>query len=326
MNRLLRVLGAAVASTALVLSAGAHAQGYPSKPIKMVVGFAAGGSTDLIARVLAQRMSATLGQPVVVDNRPGAGSQVGSAFVSKADPDGYTILLGTVGLTVQTGLYGPKMPFSVVNDFTHITLVAETPNVLVVGAAVPANSVRELIAWLKANESKASYASSGVGTGLHLSGELFKIREKISMPHVPYKGSGPALADVVGGQVPMMFDNMTTALPLVKSGKLRALAVTSAKRSPSLPDVPTMGEAGVRDFDTSAWYGLMAPPNLPEPIQRILLKHAHDALDSAEMKKALADLGTTVLRASPAETKAFIAADAERWTQVVRSANITVDK
>lgn len=326
MNRLLHLLGALGATAALAFASAANAQSYPSKPIKMVVGFAAGGSTDLIARVLAQRMSATLGQPVVVDNRPGAGSQVGSAFVSKADPDGYTILLGTVGLTVQTGLYGPKMPFSVVNDFSHITLVAETPNVLVVSPGVPVNSVKELIAWLKANEGKASYASSGVGTGLHLSGELFKMREKIAIPHVPYKGSGPALADVVGGQVPMMFDNMTTALPLIKSGKLKALAVTSGKRSPSLPDTPTMGEAGVKEFDTSAWYSLMAPPNLPEPIQRILLKHAHDALDSAEMKKALADLGTTVLRSTPAETKAFIGADAARWTQVVRSANITIDQ
>jgi tripartite-type tricarboxylate transporter receptor subunit TctC len=310
---------------ALVVSGSALAQAYPTKPIKLVVGFAAGGSTDVIARVLAQRMSATLGQPIVVDNRPGAGSQVGSAFVSKSEPDGYTLLLGTVGLTVQTGLYGSKMPLDVINGFTHITLVAETPNALVVGTAVPVNSVAELTTWLRSNPSKASFASSGVGTGLHLSGELFKMRQGLDMPHVPYRGSGPALNDLMGGQVPMMFDNLTTALPLIQGGKLKALAVTSAKRSPSLPNVPTMGEAGVKDFDTSAWYGLMAPPGLPEAIAKTLLTHAHQALESEEMVKALAALGTTVLKNTPAEFKAFVKSDAERWTQVVQKANIKAE-
>jgi tripartite-type tricarboxylate transporter receptor subunit TctC len=310
---------------ALVVSGSALAQAYPTKPIKLVVGFAAGGSTDVIARVLAQRMSATLGQPIVVDNRPGAGSQVGSAFVSKSEPDGYTLLLGTVGLTVQTGLYGSKMPLDVINGFTHITLVAETPNALVVGTAVPVNSVAELTTWLRSNPSKASFASSGVGTGLHLSGELFKMRQGLDMPHVPYRGSGPALNDLMGGQVPMMFDNLTTALPLIQGGKLKALAVTSAKRSPSLPNVPTMGEAGVKDFDTSAWYGLMAPPGLPEAIAKTLLTHAHQALESEEMVKALAALGTTALKNTPAEFKAFVKADAERWTQVVQKANIKAE-
>jgi tripartite-type tricarboxylate transporter receptor subunit TctC len=214
------------------------------------------------------------------------------------------------------------MPLDVINGFTHITLVAETPNVLVVGPGVPVSNVTELTNWLRANPGRASYASSGVGTGLHLSGELFKLRQNIDMPHVPYRGSGPALNDLMGGQVPMMFDNMTTALPLIQGGKLKALAVTSSKRSPSLPNVPTMGEAGVRDFDTSAWYGLMAPPGLPEPIVQTLVRHAHQALESPEMVKALADLGTTVLKSTPAEFRSFVRADAERWTQVVQTAKI----
>ncbi len=318
-NRFRRVLLLLAAAS---LSGGALAQAYPAKPIRLVVGFAAGGSTDVIARALAQRMSAALGQPIVVDNRPGAGSQVGSSFVSKAEPDGYTLLLGTVGLTVQTGLYGAKMPLDVVNGFTHVTLVAETPNVLVVGPSVPVNTVAELTAWLRADPSRGSFASSGVGTGLHLSGELFKLRQRLDLRHVPYRGSGPALNDVMGGQVPMMFDNLTTALPLVQSGKLKALAVTSAQRSPSLPNVPTMGEAGVKDFDTSAWYGLMAPPGLPEAILQTLVRVAHQALESPDMVKALAELGTTVLKNTPAEFKAFVRADAQRWTQVVQTANI----
>ena len=313
---------ALVASIALGCAGMARAQTYPVKPIRLVVGFAAGGSTDIIARVLAQRMSATLGQPIVVDNRPGAGSQVGSSFVSKSDPDGYTLLLGTVGLTVQAGLFGAKMPLDVLNGFTHITLVAETPNVLVVGPGVPVSSVAELTTWLRANPARASYASSGIGTGLHLSGELFKLRQGLDMPHVPYRGSGPALNDLMGGQVPMMFDNMTTALPLIQGGKLKALAVTSSKRSPSLPNVPTMGEAGVKDFDTSAWYGLMAPPGLPEAIVQTLLRHAHQALESPDMVKALADLGTTALKSTPAEFRNFVRSDAERWTQVVQTAKI----
>ncbi len=242
-----------VRAIALVLAAAAAAFApaastqtpYPTKPVRIVVPFPAGGTTDILARAAAQKLSETWGQQVVVDNRPGAGGNIGAELVAKSPPDGYTLLMGTVGThAINASLYA-KMPYDHVKDFAPVILVAGVPNVLVVHPSLPVNSVQELIAYAKANPGKLNFASSGSGTSIHLSGELFKVMTGVQMTHVPYKGSAPALTDLVGGQVQLMFDNLPSSLPLIKAGKLRALAVTSAQRSPALPDVPTVAESGV---------------------------------------------------------------------------------
>ena len=245
----------------------AHAQTpYPTKPIRIVVPFPAGGTTDILARAVAQRLTETLGQPVVVDNRPGAGGNIGAELVAKAAPDGYTLLMGTVGThAINASLYA-KMPYDHVRDFAPVILVAGVPNVLVINPALPVNSVQELIAYGKANPGKLNFASSGNGTSIHLSAELFKTMTGVQMAHVPYKGSAPALVDLMGGQVQLMFDNLPSALPQIKAGKLKALAVTSAQRSSALPDVPTVIESGLPGFEASSWFGLLAPAGTPKDI------------------------------------------------------------
>jgi len=230
------------------LAAFAHAQAWPSKPIKYVVPFAPGGTTDILARTVGEKLALALGQPVVIENKPGAGGGVGAEFTAKAAPDGYTIMGGTISThAINASLYD-KLPYDPVKDFVAITLIARVPNMLVVNPSVPAGSVKELIALLKANPNKYTFASSGNGTSQHLSGELFKSMAGVEMQHIPYKGSPPALQDVVGGQVTMTFDNITTAWPLAKAGKLRALAVTTATRSAIAPEVPTLAESGLPGF------------------------------------------------------------------------------
>jgi tripartite-type tricarboxylate transporter receptor subunit TctC len=225
-----------------------HADSYPSKPIRLVVPFAPGGATDILARIIGQKLSESVKQPVVVDNRPGAGGNIGSDAVAKSAPDGYTLVMGTVGThAINTSLY-KKMPYDQVKDFAPVVLVATVPNVLVVYPSVPAKSVKELIAYGKANPGKLNFGSSGNGTSIHLSGELFKSMTGVDMQHVPYKGSGPAVTGLLGGEIQMMFDNLPSAIQHVRSGKLRALGVTSAKRSPPLPDVPTSPRPGCQDM------------------------------------------------------------------------------
>jgi tripartite-type tricarboxylate transporter receptor subunit TctC len=238
-------LGALLALFAVIASA----QTYPTKPIRLVVPFPPGGATDILARDVAQKLTEAWGQQVIVDNRPGAGGNIGSELVAKAAPDGYTLEMGTVGThAINASLYA-KMPYDHVKDFAPVILVAGVPNVLVVNPEVPANSVTELIAYAKANPGKLNFASSGNGTSIHLSGELFKVMAGVQMTHVPYKGSSPALQDLLGGQVQLMFDNLPPSLPQIKAGKLRALAVTSLARAPALPDVPTMAEAGLPGYE-----------------------------------------------------------------------------
>ena len=242
------------------------AQTYPTKPIRIVVPFPAGGTTDVLARAAAQKLTESLGQPAVVDNRPGAGGNIGAELVAKSPPDGYTLLMGTVGThAINPSLY-PKMPYDHVKDFAPVILVAGVPNVLVINPALPVNSVQELIAYAKANPGKLNFASSGNGTSIHLSGELFKTMAGVQMTHVPYKGSAPALQDLVGGQVQLMFDNLPSSLALIKGGKLKALAVTSSARAAALPDVPTLAESGLPGFEASSWFGLLAPAGTPQPI------------------------------------------------------------
>jgi tripartite-type tricarboxylate transporter receptor subunit TctC len=253
------LLGALVA----VVAACASAQTYPTRPIRLVVPFPAGGTTDILAREVGDRLSRSFGQSVVVDNRPGAGGNIGSDLVAKSAPDGYTLLMGTVGThAINPSLY-TRMPYDHVKDFVPIILVAGVPNVLEVTPSLPVNSVADLIKLAKEKPGQLNFASSGNGTSIHLSGELFKTMAGVDMTHVPYKGSAPALTDLMGGQVQLMFDNLPSSLQQIKAGKLRAIAVTSAQRAPALPNVPTIAESGLPGFEASSWFGLLAPAGTP---------------------------------------------------------------
>ncbi len=323
-----RVVGIATAVALAALSAtpfaGAQAT-YPTKPIRIVVPFPAGGTTDILARAVAQRLSETLGQPAVVDNRPGAGGNIGAELVAKAPADGHTLLMGTVGThAINASLYS-KMPYDHVRDFAPIILVAGVPNVLVVYPSVPVGSVKELIAYAKANPGKLNFASSGSGTSIHLAGELFKTMAGVQMAHVPYKGSAPAVTDLLGGQVQLMFDNLPSALPHIKAGKLKALAVTSATRAAALPDVPTIAESGLAGFDATSWFGLLAPAGTPQPIIARLNNEVAKWLASAEAKEKMAGLGANTAGHSADEFVRHIAAETSKWAKVVKESGAKVD-
>lgn len=305
--------------------APAHAQSYPAKQLRFVVPFAAGGPTDLLARTLAQKLSAQLGRPVIADNRPGAGGNLGADIVAKADPDGYTILMGTNGpLAVNVSLYA-NLPYDPLRDFAPITQVAFVPNVLVVHPSLPAGSVRELIDLLKANPDKYSFASGGNGTTQHLGGEMFKVLAGVKMQHIPYKGGGPALNDVLGGQVPIMFESIATGMTHVRAGKLRALGVTSAQRNPSAPELPTVAEAGVPGFEITAWYGIVAPAGTPPDIVRRLNAELVLAIRSPEIAQRIAALGGAPIANTAEEFQAFLRTDVARWAKVVRESGARAD-
>jgi tripartite-type tricarboxylate transporter receptor subunit TctC len=306
-------------------AAAASAEAYPTKLIRMIVPFPAGGTTDILARSVGQKLSEALGQQVIIDNRPGAGGNIGSDMVAKAAPDGYTLLMGTVGThAINSSLYA-KMPFDHIKDFAPITLVAAVPNVLVVNPAVEAKSVQELIALAKAKPGQLSFASSGNGTSIHLSGELFKTMAGVDMLHVPYKGSAPALTDLIGGQVNLMFDNLPSSLAHIKAGKLRALAVTSSKRSAALPDVPTIAEAGLPGFEASSWFGVFAPAGTAKEIVTRLNMEIVKALNSPELKERLAAQGAEAVGNSPEQFAAHIKSETAKWAKVVKASGATVD-
>jgi len=306
-------------------AAGAWAQGYPARPIRIVVPFPAGGATDILAREAAQKLTEVWGQPVIVDNRPGAGGNIGSELVARAAPDGYTLEMGTVGThAINASLYA-KMPYDHVRDFAPVILVASVPNVLVVNPALPVNSVQELIAYAKANPGKLNFASSGSGTSIHLSGELFKVMAGVQMTHIPYKGSAPALQDLIGGQVQLMFDNLPPSLPQIKGGKLRALAVTSAVRAPALPDVPTVAEAGLPGFEASSWFGILAPAGTPPEIIAKLNAEIAKWLASPEAKEKMLALGANAAGGSPEDFARHIAAETAKWQKVVKASGAKVD-
>ncbi len=319
---------AAVATAiALVTTTAAAAQGaaYPTKPVRLVVPFPAGGTTDILARAVAQKLSETWGQQVIVDNRPGAGGNIGSELVAKAPPDGYTLLMGTVGThAINPSLYA-KMPYNHVKDFTPVILVAGVPNVLVVNPSLPFNSVQELIAYGKANPNKLNFASSGNGTSIHLSGELFRTMTGVQMTHVPYKGSSPALTDLIGGQVQLMFDNLPSSLQFIKSGKLRALAVTSLARSQALPDVPTLAESGLPGFEASSWFGVLAPAGTPADIVAKLNGAVAAWLASPAAKEQLAAQGAIAAGGSPDAFVKHIADESAKWAKVVKASGAHVD-
>jgi tripartite-type tricarboxylate transporter receptor subunit TctC len=326
MKPIFDLVKAAVVATTLVTSvSGAYAADYPNKPIRLVVPFAAGGTTDFLARAIAQDLGTSMGTTVVVDNRPGAGGNIGSDLVARSEPDGYTLLLGTVGThAINASLY-KKMPYDTVKDFAPISLVASVPNILVVHPSVPAKSVKELIALAKAKPGTLAFASSGNGSSIHLSGELFKSMAEVDMFHVPYKGSGPALTDLVGGQVQLMFDNMPSSFPHVKAGRLRALAVTSAKRSPAAPDVPTIAESGVPGYEAVAWFGILAPAGTPPEIVKKLNTEIAKTLKSPEVTKRLASQGAEPVSNTPEQFAAYIKSEMAKWAKVVKASGAQVD-
>ena len=316
-------LAFALAATAALAPALAHADNWPSRPIKWIVPYPPGGSTDMLARLVGQQLSDRLGQPVVIENKAGAGGNVGTDFVAKQPGDGYTILMGNIGpISINPSLY-PNLPYNPLKDLAPVTLLMEVPNLLVVNNDFPARTVQELTAQAAA-KGPLSYATPGAGTSLHLAGELYASSAKVKLTHVPYKGSAPGLADTMGGHVPMMFDNMPSALQMVKTGKLRALAITSAKRSPQLPDVPTMQEAGVPNYAVTGWFGVLVPASTPQPIVQRLGKELVDIVKSPEMEKKIAEMGGMVSADGPAPFTRFIESETAKWRTLVQSANITL--
>jgi tripartite-type tricarboxylate transporter receptor subunit TctC len=308
-----------------MVAATTWAQSYPTKPIRLVVPFPAGGTTDILARAAAQKLTESLGQTVVVDNRPGAGGNIGAELVAKSAPDGYTLLMGTVGThAINPSLYA-KMPYDHVRDFAPVILVAGVPNVLVVNPSLPVNSVQELIAYAKANPGKLNFASSGNGTSIHLSGELFKSMTGLQITHIPYKGSAPALQDLAGGQVQLMFDNLPSSLALIKAGRLKALAVTSLERAPALPDVPTINESGLPGFEASSWFGLLAPAGTPQPIIAKLNAEVAKWLASPEAREKLLAQGANAAGGTPEDFVKHIAAETTKWQKVVKDSDAKID-
>jgi len=307
------------------VSTVAQAQAWPTKPIKYIVPFAAGGTTDILARTIADKLSVALGQPVVVENKPGAGGGVGAAETAKAAPDGYTIMGGTISTHAINATLYSKLPYDPVKDFIPITMIARVPNMLVINNDIPAKNVKELIALMKANPGKWNFASAGNGTSQHLSGELFKGMAGVEMQHIPYKGSPPALADVMGGQVSMTFDNITTAWVLAKGGKLRALAVTTAKRSPVAPDVPTLAEAGLAGYEIGSWQGVFAPAGTPPDVVKRLNSEIVKIINTPEVQAKLLDLGAEPVANSSEDFSAFVKAEVVKWGDVVKKSGAKVD-
>lgn len=325
-RRLLALAAAALAcTTALPLQAlTASATGWPAKPIKLVVGYAAGGATDVIARLVAVKLGDQLGQPVVVDNRAGANSNVGAENVARAPADGYTLYVYTIANTINASLY-PKLGYDPVKDFEPIGMIAKIPNILVVNPKLPVKNLADYVRYAKESKDGITFASSGSGSSIHLSGEMFKMQSQLKMLHVPYRGSAPAVTDLLGGQVDSMFDNTPSALPHVQAGKLRAIAITSAQRSPLLPDVPTLAESGYAGFDVQSWFGLAAPTGTPRPVVEQLNAALNKVLALPEVRSRLQELAATPDSGTPDKMRSFAAAEIKRWREVVKASGATAE-
>lgn len=324
MSKISRLISIAVVSL-LVLTMQATAEHYPDRVVRIVNPYPPGGSVDVMARILAQKLSDNLGQQFIVENRSGGGGNTGSDYVAKAEPDGYTLLFTAPGpLTVNQTLY-TKLAFDPAKDFAPIALFATAPIVLIVNPAVPANNVQELIALAKKEPGKISFASAGNGTTNHLSGELFKSRANIDIVHVPYRGAGPAMNDIVGGHVQMFFDLMPVVLPQIATGKVRALANAGAKRPSALPDVPTIAEQGLAGFDASSWYGLVAPARTPEPVLAKLRDEVAKALKAPDMIARIHELGSEPGTVFGSDFGAFMAAETRKWADVIRTSGAKAD-
>jgi tripartite-type tricarboxylate transporter receptor subunit TctC len=320
----------AVIACAVLAPAQAQAQTWPSKPVRIVVPFPPGGTTDIVARSIGVELQRMWQHAVVIENRPGAGGNIGADLVAKAAPDGYTLLMGTVGThAINKALFeqnGAKMPFDPAKDFVPITLAAGVPNVMVINPKLPVNTVAEFIAYAKARPGQLNMASSGNGTSIHLSGELFKTVTGVYMVHFPYRGSAPAITDLIAGNMNVMFDNLPSALPHIKSGRLKALAVTSRTRSPALTDVPTIEEAaGLKGFDASSWFGLFAPAGTPRAIVDRIQADVAKALAQPEVRERFIAQGADPGGNTPDQFAAFIRAETDKWTRVVKFSNAKVD-
>ncbi len=336
-NILKNIFSKVLLMTSVIICNAALAQtpanNFPTKPIKIIVPFAAAGTTDILARAVAGELQKNNGWNVIVENKPGAGGNIGAEFVAKSPPDGYTLLMGTVGTHgINQALYSKSggLPYDPIKDFEPVTLVAPVPNVLVLNPAFAKknniNTVNEFIEYARANPGKVNVASSGNGTSIHLSAELFKASSKIFMLHLPYKGSGPALVDLMAGNVDAMFDNLPSSINFIKSGKLKALAVTSSKRSPALPDVPTIAEAtNMKNFEASSWFGLLAPAKTPKPIVNQIRNEVAKALNSPAVKEKLLAQGAEPSGMPPEQFAAFIGSEHIKWAKVVKESGATVD-
>jgi tripartite-type tricarboxylate transporter receptor subunit TctC len=318
-----------LAVTALTLPLGATAAqaqipsavaNYPERPIKLVVGYEAGGGNDIAARMIAKEMAQILHQPVVVENRPGAGTNIGASYVARSAPDGYTLSLSSAALAINVSLY-PKLDYDAVKDFAPIAVFAEAPNLLIINPKLPINSVADLVAYAKKNPDKSNFSSSGIGSSQHLAGELLKDKAGINITHIPYKGSAPSLAAVVSGEADFTFVNIPSSRQLIDSGKVKALAITSDKRFPSVPNIPTMAEAGVPGVVASTWYSILAPAGTPKPIIDKLNRVVNQAVAKPAFRKTLEDMGTAPMSGSPEYFQAFLADEIVRWRKIVRDSH-----
>ena len=309
----------------LPLVASVHAQNYPTKAVRLIVGFPAGGTSDIMARLTGQKLSEAWGQTFIIDNRPGAGGNIGTELVAKAAPDGYTLLVSPGStLTSNPAVYS-KVPFDTVRDFAPVTMIAGVPNALVVHPSVPVKNVKELIALAKASPGQLAYASTGAGQSTHLSAELLKTSAGINLIHVPYKGSAPALTDIVAGQVSVMFDNLPSVLPFIKSGRLKPLAVSSAARSRALPEVPTVAESALPGFDVTVWFGVLAPAATSRDTVNRLNAEIVKAIKTPDMRERFTQQGADPIGNTPEDFAAVIKRDLAKWAKVVKDANIKLD-
>ncbi len=321
-----RTLGSGLLALACAMGAAGPAwAAYPDKPIRWIVPFPPGGAMDAIARAIGEDLQRRLKQPVVIENKPGAGGNLGVDFVAKAPADGYTMVITSIGMATNRHLYA-KLSYDPIKDFAPVSQLAVVPNVLVVNAArVPAKSVAELITAAKANPGKLTYASAGNGTSIHLAGELFASMAGVDIVHVPYRGSGPAVSDLVGGQVDMMFDSISSARPHLQSGKLRALGLTTATRSATLPDVPTIAEAGVKGYELVPWFGVFMPAATPADVVQKMHQALVEALQTTEIKARFQTIGAEVIGNTPQAFAAALAAESAKWERIVRERNIRAD-
>lgn len=314
-----------LAFMSILVSVPVHSQGFPSKPVRLVCPYAPGGATDIISRAIALELSRNLGQPVTVENRPGAGANLGAELVARSAPDGYTLLMGGGSLHGITPALYTKLTYDPNRDLAPLIALAGFSNVLVVNPGLKANSVKELIALAKAQPGSLSYASSGSGSTIHMSGEMFKYLTGVDMLHIPYKGSGPAVTDLMAGQVNLMFDNIPSSMPHIRSGKLRALATTGPVRSPALPDLPTIAEAGVPGYESTGWFGLSVAAGTPQEIIAKLNAESAKGARSPEFAKRMTDLGFEIIGGSPEQMAEMIKVEVKRWAPVVKASGAKVD-